>query len=304
MAADLAHVLTLGIATLDHVFRVRAMPQAAEKFRAEAYAPVPGGCAATAAVAVSRLGGLARLCARLGEDATGAAVVAALEAEGVDCALSPLTTGATSPLSSVLVDEAGERLIVNFRGEGLADEPPALTAEAAASADAALCDTRWPEGAARLMALAREAGIPGIIDGEAPFEGLEVAMELASHVAFSAQGLRAFTGQDDLRDALTAARARLPGWLCVTDGAAGVWFTEGGGIAHLPSPAITPRDTLGAGDVWHGAFALALGEGRGEGQAIAFASAAAALKCMKGSGWASIPDRAATDAFLKQGEAR
>lgn len=304
MAAELAHILTLGIATLDHVFRVPAMPHAAEKFRATAYAPVPGGCAATAAVAISRLGGLARLCARLGEDATGAAVVAALEAEGVDCGLCTLTPDATSPLSSVLVDPAGERLIVNFRGEGLAAEPPGLTAEAAASADAALCDTRWPEGAARLMALAREAGIPGIIDGEAPFEGLEVAMQLASHVAFSAQGLRAFTGCHDLREALAAARSELCGWLCVTDGAAGVWFTEVDGIGHLPSPAITPHDTLGAGDVWHGAFALALGGGRSEQDAIGFANAAAALKCMKGSGWASIPDRAETDAFLKHGEAR
>ena len=156
---------------------------------------------------------------------------------------------------------------------------------------------------ARDARLAREAGIPGVIDGEAPFEGLEPALDTASHVAFSAQGLRAFTGHDDLNHALTAARAALTGWLCVTDGAAGVWFTDGPAIGHIPAPRIVPRDTLGAGDVWHGALALALAQGRPEPDAIRFASAAAALKCATGSGWPAIPDRAATDAFLSTGHA-
>lgn len=297
-----ACVLALGIATLDHVFRVPAMPERAEKFRATGYAPVAGGCAATAAVAVARLGGRARLCARLGADPTAATVVAALEAEAVDCALVIRSEGAVSPLSSVFVDPAGERMIVNFRGEGLAEAPDVLTPAALHEAGAALADTRWPAGAARLMVMARDAGIPGVIDAEAPFEGLDPALHAASHVAFSAQGLRAFTGEADLRRALTLARAQLPGWVCVTDGAAGVLFTEGEGVGHLPSPAITPRDTLGAGDVWHGAFALALAEGRDEPGAIRFACAAAALKCAAGSGWAAIPYRPATDAFMDHGD--
>lgn len=296
-------VLVLGIATLDHVFRVAAMPHAAEKFRAQGYATVTGGCAATAAVAVARLGGQARLAARLGADPTGDTIVAALEAEGVDCRLCLRAEGGQSPLSSVFVDPAGERLIVNFRGHGLAETPDTLSPQAVAACGAALADTRWPAGAARVMALAREAGVPGIIDGEAPFEGLEPALHAASHVAFPAQGLRAFTGHDDLHRALAAARAALPGWLCVTDGAAGVWFTDGPAVGHLPAPRIVPRDTLGAGDVWHGAFALALAEGRAEPDAIGFASAAAALKCATGSGWAAIPDRTATEAFLRTGQA-
>ena len=297
-------VLCLGIATLDHVFRVAAMPTAAEKFRAEGYATVAGGCAATAAVAVARLGGTARLVARLGADPTGDAIVAALAAEGVDCTLALRAPDGQSPLSSVLIDRQGERLIVNFRGQGLAETPDTLTPETVAAFGAALADTRWPAGAARLMQLAREAGIPGIIDGEAPFEGLEPALRIASHVAFSAQGLRAFTGHDALRDGMVAARAALPGvWLCVTDGAAGVWFTDGPALGHIAAPRITPVDTLGAGDVWHGAFALALAEGRREPDAIRLATAAAALKCARGSGWPAIPDRAATDAFLQTGQA-
>jgi sulfofructose kinase len=297
----MASVIALGIATLDHVFRVAAMPHAAEKFRAHGYTTVAGGCAATAAVAVARLGGTARLVARLGADATGDTVVAALEAEGVDCGLCLRAADGQSPLSSVFVDDAGERLIVNFRGKALAETADTLTRETVAAAGAALADTRWPDGTARLMRLAREARIPGVIDAEAPFEGLEPALQAASHVAFSAQGLRAFTGHEALRDGMVAARAALPGWIAVTDGANGVWFTEGAILRHHPAPRIVAKDSLGAGDVWHGAFALALAEGRREPDAVRFATAVAALKVQNGSGWNAIPRRGETDAFLQMG---
>jgi len=57
-------------------------------------------------------------------------------------------------------------------------------------------------------------------------------------------------------------------------------------------------DTLGAGDVWHGAFALALAEGRDESAAVRFASAAAALKVQRAEGRAGAPTRAELDGFL------
>jgi sulfofructose kinase len=63
-------------------------------------------------------------------------------------------------------------------------------------------------------------------------------------------------------------------------------------------------DTLGAGDVWHGAFALALAEGRPERQAVRFASAAAALKCTRFGGRNGAPRRAEVDAFLSSGARR
>jgi sulfofructose kinase len=57
-------------------------------------------------------------------------------------------------------------------------------------------------------------------------------------------------------------------------------------------------DTLGAGDVWHGAFALALAEGRPEPAAVRFASAAAALKVQRAGGRAGAPTRGELEAFL------
>jgi sulfofructose kinase len=67
-----------------------------------------------------------------------------------------------------------------------------------------------------------------------------------------------------------------------------------------PAFAITPLDTLGAGDVWHGAFALLLGEGASPPDAIRFASAVAAIKCTRTNGRAGYPTRAETESFMKE----
>ena len=64
----------------------------------------------------------------------------------------------------------------------------------------------------------------------------------------------------------------------------------------VPAPRVAVVDTLGAGDVFHGAYALALAEGFGVAASARFASVAAALKCTRPGGRAGIPDRAAVDA--------
>ena len=87
-------------------------------------------------------------------------------------------------------------------------------------------------------------------------------------------------------------------WLAVTLGPRGVLFMEDGGIAHLPAFPIEAVDTLGAGDVWHGAFALALAEGQGEREAVRFASAVAAIKCTRFGGRAGTPTRDEVERFL------
>ena len=59
-----------------------------------------------------------------------------------------------------------------------------------------------------------------------------------------------------------------------------------------------PVDPLGAGDVFHGALALALAEGVATAQAVRFASAAAAIKVTRFGGRSGAPTRAEVDQFL------
>lgn len=293
-------ILLAGVAVIDFVLSLDEFPAKAQKYRARDAMVVGGGCAANAAVAVARLGGRAQLAARVGRDAIGTIIISGLEAEGVDCSLVKRFESGRSSFSSILVDAAGERQIVNFRDDELSFDAGWLEERIPHDFDAALGDTRWPEGAGVLMAAARALSRPGVIDAEAPLDNSRHALKLASHVAFSAQGLREFTGVEDLEVGLRKAGESCGGFACVTDGARGVLYMDRGERRHVPAFAVQVVDTLGAGDAWHGAFALALGEGMNEHDAIRFANGVAAIKCTHFGGRAGIPDRETVERFLKE----
>ncbi|MGB3312797.1 MAG: PfkB family carbohydrate kinase, partial [Albidovulum sp.] len=182
----MARVLVLGMAAVDFVFSVPAMPRTAEKHLATDARIVGGGPAANAAVAVARLGGIPELAARLGADSLADLVLQGLAADGVPTAFVNRAPNGQSSFSSVYVDAAGERQIVNFRGAGLTKDTDWLAG--ATRADAVLVDTRWPAGAACALDMARAWGVPGVLDAEAPID--PQLLEKASHVAFSRTGLR------------------------------------------------------------------------------------------------------------------
>ena len=99
---------------------------------------------------------------------------------------------------------------------------------------------------------------------------------------------------------LRAAAKRTPAWLCVTHGADGTYSLARGQLDHIPAASVDVVDTLGAGDVWHGAFALRLAEGAAEGDAIRFANAAAALKCTRPGGREGAPSRTDTETLMQR----
>jgi sulfofructose kinase len=293
-------ILTAGVAVVDFVFFVDEMPRRAEKYRAGDARITGGGCAANAAAAIAKLGAEAILAARLGDDQVGDMIVSGLEADGVDCALVRRFKGRRSSFSSVFVDRSGERQIVNFRDQALSMNAEWFESALPAEFDAALADTRWPDGAATLMRVARERGLPGVLDAEAPIQEAATALTLASHLAFSAQGLRDWAGHDDLDKALVEAARRTGAFVCVTDGANGVRWRDQDTSGFEPAFPIRAVDTLGAGDVWHGAFALGLAEGADPGRAIRFANAVAALKCTRANGRAGYPNRREVEKFMNE----
>lgn len=294
-------ILCVGIATLDYVYSMDAIPTRPEKHRARDLAVVGGGIAANASVAVARLGGHAMLATRLGDDFTAHEIVADLEREGVDCTFARRLAGKRSPVSAILVDAQGERLVVSYADQSYPAGTEWLPAALPAGTAGVLGDTRWEEGAAHVFALARRAGVPGVLDADRAPRHPE-SLRLASHIAFSAQGLRELTGTDDPRAGLERLAADAGNWLAVTLGAEGVLFVEDGRIVHEPTFPVTAVDTLGAGDVWHGALALALGEGMPARRAVRFASAAAALKCTRFGGRRGAPSRTEVERLLTERE--
>ena len=272
----MTRLLVCGIAVMDYVHRVETIPVGEGKHRSTSFERIGGGCAANAAVGAARLGAGVTLMARLGTDATGDELAALLADHQVTAAFA---RGGRTPLSSVFIDTAGERMIVNFPGADLPTAPPPVP-----DFDAALVDCRWPDASAAVLRHARSLGRPSVLDGE-KYTPPDLA-DLAEHVVFSAPGLRDFGGIDDLGSALSDAAARLSGHVAYTDGPAGVVWADG---LRVPAPKVAAVDTLGAGDLWHGAFALGLGRGEDRAAACRFANAAAALKCSRAGGWTEYP---------------
>ncbi|MEL6751403.1 MAG: PfkB family carbohydrate kinase, partial [Pseudomonadota bacterium] len=284
----LSPILVTGVAVLDIVFALDSFPDKPEKYRANDAYTSGGGNAANAAVAIARLGGAPTLAARLGDDDIAGMILRDLDAEGVATCLTRRFPSHRSSVSSIFTDASGERQIVNYRDTSLSMDAAWLR-ETSLSFDAVLADTRWPDGAVAAMQMARDAGTPGVLDAEAPALEAPEAMRLASHVAFSAQGLRAFAEQDDLLQALHEANRQLDGIVSVTDGAAGSWVVLDETLHHVATPPVEAVDTLGAGDVWHGALALALAGGHDMLSAMRWANAAGALKCTRTGGRDGYP---------------
>jgi sulfofructose kinase len=295
----LAGVFCLGIATLDYVYSVETIPTRGEKYRSRGLAVVGGGCAGNASVAIARLGGACWLATRLADDLTGDQIVADLESEGVDTGFARRVAGLTSPVSAILVDAEGERMVISHSDPAMPEDVAWLPTNLPKGAGAVLADTRWGDGALAALKLARAAGVPGVLDGDRkpPHPDL---VGTASHVAFSQQALREISGEEDPRIGLAKVAAGVPTWLAVTLGKDGVLFMKGREVRHSPAFVVETVDTLGAGDVWHGAFALALAEGQAEEEAIRFASAAAAIKCTRFGGRSGAPTREEVERFLAQ----
>lgn len=295
-----ARVSCIGMSGLDRIMRVEAFATEGSKIYATGYDEIGGGPAATAAVTVQRLGGEARLVARMGDDPTGDSIRGELAGHGVDMSLTRTLRGALSAASNVTVDDRGERQITHFAGEGLDIEADWVDAAALAGSGAVLADMGWRRGAKHVLQLAAAAGIPTILDADLTFDPRAIELlSIADHVVFAEAALRRLSGEADPVLALRWARTRVRGhFVGVTVGPRGYVWLAGDVLHEAPGYPVDAIDTLGAGDVFHGAYALAVAEGRPVPEAARFANAAAAIKCTRASGRRGIPLRTEVEGWL------
>jgi sulfofructose kinase len=121
----------------------------------------------------------------------------------------------------------------------------------------------------------------------------------ATHVLFSQPALKEFAAGKSTEKALNYAVELNRGWVGVTEGSGGTSWLDKGSLRHSPAFEVKTVDTLGAGDVFHGIFALGLAKGNTEEDSIYEASAAAAIHCSRSGGRKSIPDREEINSFLR-----
>ncbi len=151
-------IVCVGAIVRDDVYHVETLPAAGIKIAASRYESRFGGPAATAAVAIANLHGVAAYWGRVGADAAGDAALSALRHHGVDCKGVAVVQGGQTRCAVVLVDKNGERCIVAYR-KGLPEDAALLPIDPFDGVGVVLADSRWPEGAEAVLDRARAKGV-------------------------------------------------------------------------------------------------------------------------------------------------
>lgn len=296
-------ILCIGIPVRDLTFRVDTVPPRGAKVNASFFEEICGGNALNAAIGISRLGGRATLCGPMGDagEPTNRLIFDQLAREGIDSKSIVHMPGLVTPISAVMIDPDGERTIVTFRDPGLWNVQLPDADALLDGCDAVLIESRCAEFATDLCVEARRRDIAVVVDADRamPLDG--GLLSASSHLIFSSEALQATADMSDEGEALMELSKLTSSFLAGTRGPQGtIWLDE---KQHLQETAAFPVhsvDTLGAGDIFHGAFALAITEGQDIRSALRFASAAAALKCTRHGGAYGCPQRAELEAFLGQ----
>src|SRR5438445_1486582 len=297
-------ILCMGMPVRDLTFRIDELPARGFKENASHFDEICGGNALNGAIGIVRLGGRASICGPMGDvkETSSKYIFEKLGHEGIETRHIVRMPGLVTPISNIMIDPSGERTIVTFRDPELWKVRLPDTDELLEDCNAILTETRGAEFCTELCAEARSRGIPVIVDVDRTMSMREGLLTASSHLVFSSEALQATAGVADDGEALKKIAKLTPSFLAGTRGAQGtLWLDEQQNLQQTPAFPVHTVDTLGAGDVFHGAFALAITEQQELPDALRFASAAAALKCTRFGGAFAAPQRAEVEELLNQG---
>ncbi len=248
------HGVFVGLCTIDIIHRAPRVPGANEKIVAKEQLCVAGGPATNAAVAFSHLGGAASLVTALGVHPLTRIVRDDLDANSV--ALRDLIPQANVPptVSSIIVtDSTGDRAVVSTNATQMSVSGELLRREWL-EAQIILVDGHHLAVALSAARWARSRGIPVVLDGGSWKPGMEALLAFCDVVICSERFRPPGAGEspEEVLAWLTSIGVRDA---AVTRGSRPICFrSEKEGAGELPVAHVRAADTLGAGDILHGAF--------------------------------------------------
>jgi sugar/nucleoside kinase (ribokinase family) len=274
-------ILCVGLATVDLVYAVPAIPGPDEKAQASGLAIAAGGPAANAAITASALGAEVTLVTAIGSHPLGDLVRADLRTHGVGLIdVDPHNPG-PPPVSSVTVaDPTGERTIVS-RNAG--DRAARVPGNGLPDADLTLVDGHHPALAVAAARAARrllvDAGSwrPVFRDLFPHAEVVACSADFRHPDATPATSGGGVVPAVLVADAAIAAAIGAP-HVAVTHGPGPVTWFSSGKWGAIPVPRLAAVDTAGAGDAFHGALAVALARGEDLPEALSSAVSVAGVR--------------------------
>ncbi|HUH62380.1 MAG TPA: ribokinase [Terracidiphilus sp.] len=327
-------IVVVGSINMDLVARTHTIPRPGETVIGTGFETTPGGKGANQAVAVARLGYPVKMVGMVGEDVFGQALLKNLADNDVGVWAVDRVEG-PSGVAPILLAESGENSIVVVPGaNGKVDcDYIDKNAELIRGAGMVLLQLEIPIPTnARVMEICAEAGVPVMLDPApaAPLHGAafwkaawmtpnetEAALYLggamepeAAAKEFLSRGVQGVVLKRGAEGAYVAAPvpkegpgAPIPSQVSKSrPGAPDSSQVPTKGPEWVPAFKVEPVDTVGAGDCFNGAFAVALMEGRDPWEAARFASAAAAISVTRRGAQASMPTRAEVEDFLARQE--
>ncbi len=247
--------LFVGVTTLDCIYQAERPPAANEKVMAIKSLMVAGGPATNAAVAFSQLGrhNQATLASVLGEHSLTGLLREDLQGQGVVLAdLDPGRLG-PPPVSSIVVSAAtGDRAVVSRSAADIQIEASRVSTEILDGIDVVLIDGHQMAVSAQIAQWASAQKIPVVVDAGSWKPNFEIALAAADVVIASANFYP--PGCENSESVLDYLRSHNISKVAITNGAGPITYCEGSLTKKMDVPQVRAVDTLGAGDIFHGAF--------------------------------------------------
>jgi sugar/nucleoside kinase (ribokinase family) len=248
--------LFVGLTTLDFIYLSDRPLQANQKVVAQDYLAVAGGPATNAAVAFNYFGNQGKLLSVVGKHPLTELIKSDLTQQGVTTVDLIPDKSDTPPVSSIIVTAAtGERSIISLNALKSQANPEIVAPDLLTNIDLVLLDGHQLEVSLKVAAIAKSKQIPVILDGGSWKPGLE---ELLSQVDYAICSANFYPTQcqqtEDVFDFLQDCGIQ---YIAITQGEQAIRYLErenNSTISTISVPTIKPVDTLGAGDIFHGAF--------------------------------------------------
>jgi len=316
-------IVVVGSINMDLVARVKAIPLPGQTVTGLGFETTPGGKGANQAVGASRLGVPVKMVGKVGEDVFGQALLDNLAKADVGVWAVERCQG-PSGVALIEVAESGENSIVVVPGaNGKVDCAYVdSNAELIRGAGMVLLQLETPMATiGHVLEICAGANVPVMLD-PAPAASLpdDAWKRIAWFTPNETEAAFYLGGATDTEAAAKELLAKGVRGVVLKRGAEGAyvatsdashvatqWHGAPGsaGEVHgrwVPAFKVEAVDTVGAGDCFNGAFAVALMEGEDPWRAARFASAAAAISVTRRGAQASMPTRAEVDEFLRHGE--
>lgn len=245
--------LFLGLATLDLVYLAQKPPGENQKVVASDCTIAAGGPAANAAVTFSYLGNVAVLAGVLGTHAIAQLIRADLGEYNVKIIDLEPGRSHSPPVSSIIVTEpTGDRSVISINATKSQVDSQTINYDILTSVSIVLLDGHQIAASKEIAPLAHSKNIPIVLDGGSWKPGLEEILPFVEWAVCSDN----FHPPDCDNSEQVFAYLSAAGisHIAITRGEKSILYLSNGSYGTVEVPQIQATDTLGAGDIFHGAF--------------------------------------------------